>query len=173
MHNRCESIHVAQWPSVHDVHQLASRHYAFEGRCYVLAAGCVLRKEEMLEGYRSLKVPGDEVHELEGRWRRSLAGLQARPSSAAGPRPYQRVQVVVSGRRRVRHERGDARRGRERRVPLPVRGLRLAQVQRPELGLDEDDVRAAVQDRVELGEVVRDLADALSTRPLAPWLNAR
>jgi predicted amidohydrolase len=64
MHNRCESIHVAQWPSVHDVHQLASRHYAFEGRCFVLASGCVLKKEEMLEGYRSLKVPGDEGFEL-------------------------------------------------------------------------------------------------------------
>src|SRR6201998_4970776 len=33
MHNSGERVHVAVWPTVHEVHQLASRHYAFEGRC--------------------------------------------------------------------------------------------------------------------------------------------
>ena len=36
MHNAGESIHVAVWPFVHELHQLAIRHYAFEGRCFVL-----------------------------------------------------------------------------------------------------------------------------------------
>jgi predicted amidohydrolase len=31
------------WPWVHDVHQMVSRHYAFEGRCYVVAVGQILR----------------------------------------------------------------------------------------------------------------------------------
>lgn len=43
MHDSGEDIHVAVWPTVHDRHQLASRHYAFEGRCFVLAAGSVMR----------------------------------------------------------------------------------------------------------------------------------
>jgi predicted amidohydrolase len=47
MHDNGENIHVAVWPWVHDAHQLASRHYAFEGRCYVVAAGQVLRAGEL------------------------------------------------------------------------------------------------------------------------------
>lgn len=43
LHDSGEDIHVAVWPTVHERHQLASRHYAFEGRCFVLAAGAVMR----------------------------------------------------------------------------------------------------------------------------------
>ena len=43
MHNGGEQIHVAVWPTVHEMHQVASRHYAFEGRCFVLAAGQIMR----------------------------------------------------------------------------------------------------------------------------------
>lgn len=43
MHNAGEQIHVAVWPTVHEMHQVASRHYAFEGRCFVLAAGQIMR----------------------------------------------------------------------------------------------------------------------------------
>ena len=43
MHNAGELIHVAVWPTVHEMHQVASRHYAFEGRCFVLAAGQIMR----------------------------------------------------------------------------------------------------------------------------------
>jgi nitrilase len=39
LHNFGEQIHIAVWPTVHDMHQIASRHYAFEGRCFVLASG--------------------------------------------------------------------------------------------------------------------------------------
>lgn len=42
MHVSGEQIHLALWPEVHDLHQLASRHFAFEGRCFVLAAGQLL-----------------------------------------------------------------------------------------------------------------------------------
>lgn len=41
MHDIGEQIHVAVWPTVNDLHQLASRHYAFEGRCFVLASGLI------------------------------------------------------------------------------------------------------------------------------------
>jgi predicted amidohydrolase len=42
LHQSGEDIHVAVWPTVHEMHQVASRHYAFEGRCFVLAAGALL-----------------------------------------------------------------------------------------------------------------------------------
>jgi nitrilase len=43
LHESGEAIHVAVWPTVHEMHQVACRHYAFEGRCFVLAAGTVMR----------------------------------------------------------------------------------------------------------------------------------
>ena len=43
LHNSGEDIHVAVWPTVHEMHHIASRHYAFEGRCFVLAAGSLMR----------------------------------------------------------------------------------------------------------------------------------
>jgi predicted amidohydrolase len=43
LHESGEDIHVALWPTAHQRHQLASRHYAFEGRCFVLAAGSLQR----------------------------------------------------------------------------------------------------------------------------------
>lgn len=47
MHDSGEDIHVAVWPNVHEMLQVASRHYAFEGRCYVLAAGSLLRARDL------------------------------------------------------------------------------------------------------------------------------
>src|SRR4029077_18872840 len=42
-HNTREQIHVPVCQTVHEMHQVASRHYAFEGRCFVLAAGQIMR----------------------------------------------------------------------------------------------------------------------------------
>lgn len=42
MHISNEQVHVAMWPGVIEAHQIASRHYAFEGRTFVLAAGSIL-----------------------------------------------------------------------------------------------------------------------------------
>lgn len=53
MHQLGEHIHIAQWPMVKDLHQIASRQYAFEAQCYVIAAGCTLTKGEMLDGINS------------------------------------------------------------------------------------------------------------------------
>jgi nitrilase len=43
LHESGEDVHVAAWPMVKEMNQVASRHYAFEGRCFVLAAGTLLR----------------------------------------------------------------------------------------------------------------------------------
>lgn len=64
MHAQYETLHVAQWPAVKDLHQLASRHYAFEGQCFVVAAGCVLSRGEMIAGLKSLGQPDDAALEL-------------------------------------------------------------------------------------------------------------
>jgi nitrilase len=73
MHARHEVLHIAQWPSVKELHQIASRHYAFEGQCFVVAAGCVLTKAEVIEGVSSLDCDNGEALEL----------LEALPGSGA------------------------------------------------------------------------------------------
>ncbi len=54
MHNLGESVHVAAWPTVREEYALASRHYAMEGRCFVLAAGLVQTKADLFEGLESV-----------------------------------------------------------------------------------------------------------------------
>lgn len=68
VHDSGEDIHTALWPTVHERHQLASRSYAFEGRCFVLAAGVVMRGGSLprdLEVDRE-RVPSDETLVLRG-----------------------------------------------------------------------------------------------------------
>jgi predicted amidohydrolase len=50
LHESGEDIHAALWPTVLDRHQLASRQYAFEGRCFVLAAGSLMRASALPAG---------------------------------------------------------------------------------------------------------------------------
>jgi len=69
MHSKHEAIHVCQWPVVKDMHQVASRHYAFEGRCAVAAAGSFMRKSDVIDGFLSLAVDEPEA----------LAMLEAMP----------------------------------------------------------------------------------------------
>ena len=47
LHASAEQIHVAAWPHGKEHHQLASRHYAFEGRCFVLAAATFMKKSDL------------------------------------------------------------------------------------------------------------------------------
>jgi nitrilase len=48
MHARQELVHVAQWPTCKEMSLVASRHYAFEGQCFVIAAGSMLTRDEAL-----------------------------------------------------------------------------------------------------------------------------
>lgn len=69
LHEQNEVIHIAQWPTVKELHQIASRHYAFEGRCFVVAAGTVLQKQDL--GHLDLallnEIPGgDETFLMRG-----------------------------------------------------------------------------------------------------------
>lgn len=59
LHTSGEEVHVAVWPTVHEMHQIASRHYAFEGRCFVLAAGLIMRVEDLpVQLQRPANLPG-------------------------------------------------------------------------------------------------------------------
>jgi nitrilase len=64
MHNSGEHIHVAVWPTVHELHQLASRHYAFEGRCFVLAVGLMMPAEDLPHELRD----GATLQPGDGQW---------------------------------------------------------------------------------------------------------
>ena len=68
LHESGEDVHVALWPTVFDRHQLASRHYAFEGRCYVLAAGSLMRASALPADLPTdpLRVPSPEWWVLRG-----------------------------------------------------------------------------------------------------------
>ena len=44
LHAEGEVFHAAAWPEGGEIHQIASRHYAFEGRCFVLAAASYLTR---------------------------------------------------------------------------------------------------------------------------------
>src|SRR5229473_568894 len=63
MHNSGEHLHIAVWPTVHELHQLCSRHYAFEGRCFVLAVGLMMPTRdlpsELQAGTNMQKRPGE------------------------------------------------------------------------------------------------------------------
>jgi nitrilase len=45
LHEQDELIHVALWPTVWPMPQMASRCYAFEGRCFVLSVGGLLHRD--------------------------------------------------------------------------------------------------------------------------------
>ena len=47
LHASAEQIHVAAWPHCTETYQLASRHYAFEGRVFVLVAAAFLKKSDL------------------------------------------------------------------------------------------------------------------------------
>ncbi len=60
MHAKRETLHIAQWPWVRELHQVCSRQYAFEGQCFVAASGCVMTKGQVLAGFDSLQEAANE-----------------------------------------------------------------------------------------------------------------
>ena len=47
MHDEGEDIHIALWPYAKEMHHIATRHYAFEGRCTTVAVGQIMAVEEL------------------------------------------------------------------------------------------------------------------------------
>lgn len=82
MHHLGEVIHVAQWPTVRETYLMASRHYAFEGRCFVLAAGTVMWRDDLFSGLESA---GGHVAAREMLTALPAGQLQAGGSAIVGP----------------------------------------------------------------------------------------
>jgi predicted amidohydrolase len=64
LHASGEDVHVAAWPQVKEMNLLASRHYAFEGRCFVVACGALMRAQDLpaeLEPVEALRARGDQL----------------------------------------------------------------------------------------------------------------
>ncbi len=64
MHAKQELIHVAQWPMVKEMNLIASRQYAFEAQCFVLAAGCVLRRNDLFDGLEENNEAAQQARQL-------------------------------------------------------------------------------------------------------------
>jgi nitrilase len=63
MHVAGEQVHAALWPEVEEIHQVASRHYAFEARCFVVAVGSVLRRDQVPADLEIFRGDGIDPHE--------------------------------------------------------------------------------------------------------------
>ena len=111
MHESGEDVHVALWPTVHEMHQVASRQYAFEGRCFVLASGSVMRASALpaeLEPHPE-KVPSRDHWVMRG----GSAIIAPDGSYLAGP-VYDEPALLVAD--------VDVGRVREERMTLDVTG---------------------------------------------------
>ena len=76
MHHAGETVHVAAWPTLREMYLVASRHYAFEGRCFVLAAATIQSRADLLVGLE--RVGGDPAA------RDLLMAMPDRPLQAGG-----------------------------------------------------------------------------------------
>src|SRR5258705_9780439 len=74
LHDSGEHIHIAVWPTVHEMHQIASRHYAFEGRCFVLAAGLLMKARDLPDQFEVISELSDKPDDLVLRGGTSLIG---------------------------------------------------------------------------------------------------
>jgi len=93
MHNSGEHIHVAVWPTVHELHQLASRHYAFEGRCFVLAVGLMMPAEDLPRELHS----GITSQPHDGQWVESGGSAIIGPDSNYIVQPvFNREELIVA-----------------------------------------------------------------------------
>ena len=61
MHNLEEVAHIAAWPTVRETYGIASRHYAFEGGCFVLAAGTLLHQKDLVRGLEAVGGSSDAL----------------------------------------------------------------------------------------------------------------
>jgi nitrilase len=88
MHNSGEHIHVAVWPTANEIAQLASRNYAFEGRCFVLAVGLMMRTSDLPEGL---------AHNVQDEWLERGGSAIIAPNASYVVEPvYDREKLIVA-----------------------------------------------------------------------------
>ena len=88
MHQAGEQIHIAVWPTANEIAQLASRHYAFEGRCFVLAVGLMMPASDM---------PAELPHNVTDTWvERGGSAIIAPDASYIVEPIYDREEVIIA-----------------------------------------------------------------------------
>jgi|SRR5271156_1990335 len=93
LHNAGEQVHVALWPTAHELHQLCSRHYAFEGRCFVLAVGLMMPISDIPEEFHS----EDTVTNQAGKWVERGGSAIIAPDTRYVVEPvYDREELIVA-----------------------------------------------------------------------------
>jgi nitrilase len=135
LHDAGEDVHVAVWSAVvgvNGMHQEASRCYAFEARCHVIAAGQLMRASALPEGLE----PSAEKVTSPDQWLLSGGSAIIAPDGSylAGPL-YEEAGILVADL--------DYRRNTEEAMTLDVAG----HYQRPELF----DFRVRESDRASAG----------------------
>lgn len=111
LHESGEDVHAALWPTVREMNQIACRQYAFEGRCFVLAAGSLMRASALppaLEPHPALVTSPDQFVLRGG-------------SAIIGPDGHYLVEPVYEETRTLVADL-DLRRVREERMNLDVSG---------------------------------------------------
>lgn len=111
LHESGEDLHVAAWPGAHERNQVASRQYAFEGRCYVLVAASVMRGSALPPGFEvdPSRVPSPDAWIVRG------------GSAIIGPDGHYVVEPVYDAATIV-HAELDLARIREESMALDVTG---------------------------------------------------
>lgn len=117
LHAGGEQVHVAAWPHGKEHHQVASRHYAFEGRCYVLAAALFLTRDHL----PAELAPGGELAALVGDGGSEDGVLLAGGSAVIGPDGRYVVEPVY-GREELLVAQIDLDRVTEEKLSLDVAG---------------------------------------------------
>ena len=132
MHAKAEQIHVAAWPEAPEIHHLASRHYAFEGRCFVICAGSYLTAEDLPPDFELAEAMG-----ANGEFGQDEGVLMPGGSGIIGPDASWLAGPVV-GRETIVYAEADlARIGEEQTGPRRGRSLQ------PSRRLPADGRRAA------------------------------
>jgi nitrilase len=109
MHNKNEHVHVAAWPEVTEPHKIASRHYAFEGRCYVICVGSYQRLEDIPRDFELYDILASGLGDLGG----AVGELLPGGSGIIGPDgewiagPISGREVIVYGQIDVPRLRGE------------------------------------------------------------------
>ena len=86
MHAKGEQVHVAAWPEVPEIHHLASRHYAFEGRCYVFCVGSYMTTDHLPQDFELPQAMGS-VGDFGGDAAEILPGGRGSSDPMAGGSP--------------------------------------------------------------------------------------
>ncbi len=95
LHEQYEDIHVAAWPDMPDSHHIATRSYAMEGRCFVLAAAQLLAAADVPAGLRDAYRAGVGPDTPEHGWWFHGGSAIAGPSGAWVVEPAFGAEVIL------------------------------------------------------------------------------